>query len=194
MDKTGTLTMDHAIVVNHLDSWGSPKEKVLRFAFLNSYFKTDQKYPLDDAILAFVYTNGYRFQPSKYRKIDEIPFDFIRRRVSVILETEFNADGRNGHVLERIMVTKGALEEIMKVCSFIDHISKGTMTTFTSEDHSRILNIGEELSNQGLRILGVAMKRLEMVCPDHFFGSVFLLCCFLYVIMSSIVSMFPELG
>lgn len=194
MDKTGTLTMDHAIVVNHLDSWGSPKEKVLRFAFLNSYFKTDQKYPLDDAILAFVYTNGYRFQPSKYRKIDEIPFDFIRRRVSVILETEFNAEGRNGHVLERIMVTKGALEEIMKVCSFIDHISKGTMTTFTSEDHSRILNIGEELSNQGLRILGVAMKRLEMVCPDHFFGSVFLLCCFLYVIMSSIVSMFPELG
>ncbi|OAY35775.1 hypothetical protein MANES_12G129300v8 [Manihot esculenta] len=166
MDKTGTLTMDHAIVVNHLDSWGSPKEKVLRFAFLNSYFKTDQKYPLDDAILAFVYTNGYRFQPSKYRKIDEIPFDFIRRRVSVILETEFNADGRNGHVLERIMVTKGALEEIMKVCSFIDHISKGTMTTFTSEDHSRILNIGEELSNQGLRILGVAMKRLEMERSD----------------------------
>ena len=88
--------MNHAIIVNHLDSWGSPQEKVLRFAFLNSYFKTDQKYPLDDAILAYVFTNRYRFQPSKWSKIDEIPFDFIRRRVSVILETESNASqGRN---------------------------------------------------------------------------------------------------
>ncbi|XP_058010336.1 uncharacterized protein LOC110648124 isoform X2 [Hevea brasiliensis] len=166
MDKTGTLTMNRAIVVNHLDSWGSPNEEVLRFAFLNSYFKTDQKYPLDDAILAFVYTNGYRFKPSKYRKIDEIPFDFIRRRVSVILETGYNAEGRNLQALERIMVTKGALEEIMKACSFIDHVVRGTMTTFSSEDYRRILNMGEEFGNQGLRIIGVAMKRLEMERSD----------------------------
>ncbi|EEF28822.1 mg(2+)-transporting atpase bacteria, putative [Ricinus communis] len=166
MDKTGTLTMNRAIVVNHLDSWGSPKEKVLRFAFLNSYFKTDQKYPLDDAILAFAYTNGYRFQPSKYRKIDEIPFDFTRRRVSVILETESDAKGRNSQVLDRYMVTKGALEEIMKVCSFIDHVDRGTMTTFSSEDYRRILNMGEDLSDQGLRIIGVAIKRLGMQRSD----------------------------
>lgn len=155
--------MNRAIVVSHLDCWGSSNEEVLRFAFLNSYFKTDQKYPLDDAILAFVYTNGYRFQPSKWSKIDEIPFDFIRRRVSVILETKSNAKGRNSQVLDRLIVTKGALEEVMKICSFIDHVDKGAIRTFSTEDYQRILNMGEELSNQGLRIIGVAIKRLEMV-------------------------------
>lgn len=165
IDKTGTLTMDHAIIVNHLDSWGSPQEKVLRFAFLNSYFKTDQKYPLDDAILAYVFTNGYRFQPSKWSKIDEIPFDFIRRRVSVILETESNASqGRNSHTCDRFMITKGALEEVMRVCSFIDNVDGSEIVTFSSEDYQRILNMGEELSNRGLRIIGVAIKRLQMVC------------------------------
>ncbi|KAF2292967.1 hypothetical protein GH714_034341 [Hevea brasiliensis] len=145
MDKTGTLTMNRAIVVNHLDSWGSPNEEVLRFAFLNSYFKTDQKYPLDDAILAFVYTNGYRFKPSKYRKIDEIPFDFIRRRVSVILKLD--------------TMQKAEISKLLRG-------SWGTMTTFSSEDYRRILNMGEEFSNQGLRIIGVAMKRLEMERSD----------------------------
>ncbi|KAH8508608.1 hypothetical protein H0E87_010645 [Populus deltoides] len=163
IDKTGTLTMNHAIIVNHLDSWGSPQEKVLRFAFLNSYFKTDQKYPLDDAILAYVFTNGYRFQPSKWSKIDEIPFDFIRRRVSVILETESNASqGRNSHTCDRFMITKGALEEVMRVCSFIDNVDGSELVTFSSEDYQRILNMGEELSNRGLRIIGVAIKRLQM--------------------------------
>ncbi|XP_034890160.1 uncharacterized protein [Populus alba] len=165
IDKTGTLTMNHAIIVNHLDSWGSPQEKVLRFAFLNSYFKTDQKYPLDDAILAYVFTNGYRFQPSKWSKIDEIPFDFIRRRVSVILETESNASqGRSSQTCDRFMITKGALEEVMRVCSFIENVDGGEIVTFSSEDYQRILNMGEELSNRGLRIIGVAIKRLQMVC------------------------------
>ncbi|KAJ4850493.1 hypothetical protein Tsubulata_011955 [Turnera subulata] len=160
MDKTGTLTMNHAIVNSHLDSWGLPKEDVLHFAFLNSYFKTDQKYPLDDAILAYVYTNGYRFQPSKWRKLDEIPFDFMRRRVSIILETESNAQGGNSPMF-RFTVTKGALEEVMKICSFIDQPRIGAVGIFSPEDRRRILRMGEELSNQGLRIIGVAAKRLE---------------------------------
>ncbi|XP_022740163.1 uncharacterized protein LOC111292182 [Durio zibethinus] len=161
IDKTGTLTMNRAIMVNHLDSWGSPKEKVLHFAFLNSYFKSDQKYPLDDAILAFVYTNGYRFQPSKWRKIDEIPFDFMRRRVSVILETESNPRGRNSQPFSRFMITKGALEEVMKVCSYVEHVDRGEITAFSEEDHPRILNVVEELSNEGLRVIGVAIKNLQ---------------------------------
>ncbi|KAK6258826.1 hypothetical protein SCA6_013300 [Theobroma cacao] len=160
IDKTGTLTMNRAIMVNHLDSWGSPREKVLRFAFLNSYFKSDQKYPLDDAILAFVYTNGYRFQPSKWKKIDEIPFDFMRRRVSVILETESNPEGRNSQPCYRFMITKGALEEVMKVCSYVEHIDRGEITAFFAEDQHRILNVVEELSNEGLRVIGVAIKNL----------------------------------
>ncbi|KAJ8769565.1 hypothetical protein K2173_005168 [Erythroxylum novogranatense] len=162
IDKTGTLTMNRAIVVDHLDSTGSKRENVLHFAFLNSYFKTDQKYPLDDAILAYVYTNGYRFQPSKWKKVNELPFDFIRRRVSVILKTESNAVGRITPIFDQFMVTKGALEEVMKVCSFIDHADRDTVTAFSPEDYQRILNMGEELSNQGLRIIGVAIKRLAL--------------------------------
>ncbi|XP_038692776.1 magnesium-transporting ATPase, P-type 1-like isoform X2 [Tripterygium wilfordii] len=161
IDKTGTLTMNRAIVIDHIDGWGSSKEKVLQFVFLNSYFKTEQKYPLDDAILAFVYTNGYRFKPSKWRKKDEIPFDFIRRRVSVILETVSTVE-RSSPFLDTLVVTKGALEEVMKVCSFIEHIDTGAVTTFSSEDYHRIRNMEEELSNDGLRIIGVAVKRLRM--------------------------------
>ena len=153
--------MNHAIMVNHLDSWGSPREKVLRFAFLNSYFKSDQKDPLDDAILAFVYTNGYRFQPSKWRKIDEIPFDFMRRKVSVILETESNPKGRNSQPFYRFMITKGALEEVMKVCSYVEHVDRGEITALSAEDYYRILNVVEELSNEGLRVIGVAVKNLQ---------------------------------
>lgn len=168
IDKTGTLTMNRAIVVSHLNSWGSAKEKVLRFAFLNSYFKTDQKYPLDDAILAFVYTNGYKFQPSKWNKIDEIPFDFVRRKVSVILETESHAKGRNNRqVFDRFMVTKGALVEVLKVCSFVEHVDGDTVIELSSEIYQRILNMSEDLSNQGLRVIGVAIKRLEKVRPNH---------------------------
>lgn len=165
--------MNRAIMVNHLDSWGLPKEKVLRFAFLNAYFKTEQKYPLDDAILAYVYTNGYRFQPSKWKKIDEIPFDFTRRRVSVILETELNPKEDSYQSLERFVVTKGALEEIINLCCFIDHIDQDAITTFSLEDQQRILNMGEELSYEGLRVIGVAVKRLQRVC-DLFQLSYFL--------------------
>ncbi|XP_057491005.1 uncharacterized protein LOC130776814 [Actinidia eriantha] len=161
IDKTGTLTMNSAMMVNHFDSWGSPKEKVLCFGFLNSYFKTEQKYPLDDAILAYVYTNGYRFQPSKWRTIDEIPFDFTRRRVSVILETELNAQDRSSPFLNRIVITKGALVEVIKICSFVEHIDRGEIATLSLEDHQRILNMEEELSNDGLRVIGVAMKSLD---------------------------------
>ncbi|TYI56826.1 hypothetical protein E1A91_D11G239300v1 [Gossypium mustelinum] len=161
IDKTGTLTMNRAIMVNHLDSWGAPREKVLHFAFLNSYFKSDQKYPLDDAILAFVYTNGYRFQPSKWRKTDEIPFDFMRRRVSVILETESNPEGRNIQPFYRFIITKGALEDVLKVCSYVENVDMGEITAVSAEHHHRILNVVEELRNEGLRIIGVAIKNLQ---------------------------------
>jgi Mg2+-importing ATPase len=62
------------------------------------------------------------------------------------------------------MITKGALEEVMRVCSFIDNVDGSEIVTFSSEDYQRILNMGEELSNRGLRIIGVAIKRLQMVC------------------------------
>lgn len=152
--------MNHAIMVNHLDCRGLPQEKVLRYAFFNSYFKSDQKYPLDDAILAFVYSNGFRFQPSKWRKIDEIPFDFIRRRVSIILETE----DKHSQFFGRFLVTKGALLEVLRVCSFIENFDKDEISPFSSDDYQRILNLSEDLSNEGLRVIAVAIRKLKMVC------------------------------
>ncbi|XP_043714150.1 magnesium-transporting ATPase, P-type 1-like isoform X2 [Telopea speciosissima] len=161
MDKTGTLTMDRAIMVHHFDSWSLPKEKVLRFAFLNSYFKTELKNPVDDAILAYVYTSGYRFDPSKWRKIDEITFDFIRRRVSVIIETDLNTNNGNNRITDRFMITKGALEEVVKVCCFVEHIDRGVTLPLSLEDYERIIQLGEQLSNDGLRVLGVATKKIK---------------------------------
>lgn len=166
IDKTGTLTMNHAVMVNHLDGWGLPRESVLRFAFINAYFKTEQRYPLDAAILAYVYTNGYRFQPSKWKKIDEIPFDFTRRMVSVIVETEMETKDKSFQNVDRLVITKGALEEVIRPCSFINNMDRGEITTFSMEDQQRVLNTAEELSNEGLRVIGVAMKRLNMQTGD----------------------------
>ncbi|OVA20887.1 Cation-transporting P-type ATPase [Macleaya cordata] len=162
IDKTGTLTMDRVIMVHHLDSWGLPKERVLRFAFLNSYFKTELRNPVDEAILAYVYTNGYRFEPSKWKKRDEIPFDFIRRRISVIIETDLKTNDRNHPHLStsKLLVTKGALEEVIKLCNFIDHADSGAALPLSLEEQQKILHMGEELSNDGLRVLGVAIRRL----------------------------------
>ncbi|GMH05920.1 hypothetical protein Nepgr_007760 [Nepenthes gracilis] len=162
IDKTGTLTMNRVVMVSHIDSSGLLNEEVLRFAFLNAYFKTEQKNPLDDAVLAYVYTNGYKFQQSRYIKLDEIPFDFERRRVSVILETVASAEDRKTQFIDRYVITKGALEEVISICKFVGHADSGGITSVSAEDYQRIQKMGEELSEDGLRVLGVAMKRLRM--------------------------------
>ncbi|MCL7029397.1 hypothetical protein MKW94_002505 [Papaver nudicaule] len=162
IDKTGTLTVDRVIMVHHLDSCGIPEERVLRFAFLNSYFKTEQRNPVDEAILAYVYTSGYRFEPAKWKKIDEIPFDFTRKRVSVIIETETETWHRiHTHLItNKLVVTKGALEEVLHLCNFCDHAGSGLSLPLSVEDQHKILHMGEELCNDGLRVLGVALRRL----------------------------------
>nr|CAD1825138.1 unnamed protein product [Ananas comosus var. bracteatus] len=164
IDKTGTLTMDRVIMVHHLDAWGFSNEIILRFAFLNSYFKTELKGPIDDAILAYAYINGYRFQASSWRKIDEIPFNFTRRRMSVIVETSLSIkDDENSHSADiiRYVITKGALEETLNLCTSIKHVESDANVALTSEDRQRILRMNEELSNDGLRVLGVAMRRIS---------------------------------
>ncbi|CAI9109562.1 OLC1v1009406C1 [Oldenlandia corymbosa var. corymbosa] len=163
IDKTGTLTKNTAIMIDYLDCWGTPKEKLLNYAFLHAYFKTQQKHPLDDAIMAYAYANNFRFQPSKWSKIDEIPFDFTRRRVSVILEPKILDISWNTYFRGRVLITKGALEEVVKLCSFVEDDDGTNLSTFTVQDNERILNISEKLSSNGLRLLGVAIKRLETV-------------------------------
>lgn len=168
-DKTGTLTMDRVVMVHHLDSLGMSSDNILYFTFLNSYFQTGFKNPLDDAILAYVYTGGYKFEPTKWIRINELPFDFSRRRMSVILEEiNHNHVHRNKKPLvQRIMVTKGAYEEVLKVCSFFQKdIHDDSLEPLSSEEYQRLFNMGEELSNDGLRVIGVAKRKLKPVATE----------------------------
>lgn len=161
IDKTGTLTINCVTMSSYLDIWGLPKEDVLHFAFLNAYFKAEHKNPLDAAILSYAYMNGYRFQPSRWRKIGDFPFDFVRRIASVVLETDYREQGQSSKFQGQYMVTKGALEEMIRICHSIFHSDGAAIRPLSAEDFQRIQTMGEELSKSGLRVIGVAMKKLK---------------------------------
>ena len=112
-DKTGTLTQDHIVLERHVNVDGTEdkENRILRHAYFNSYFQTGLKNLMDRAILSHVKELGLESLSSSYKKVDEIPFDFTRRRMSVVVED------RNG---KRQIITKGAVEEMLTVCSFAD--------------------------------------------------------------------------
>jgi Mg2+-importing ATPase len=143
-DKTGTLTENRIKLVLHVDVEGNDNTKVLLYSFLNSQFQTGLKSPLDNAILAHkeVETKGFQ-------KVDEVPFDFVRRRVSVVVE-------RNR---ERIFIAKGAPEEIFKVCSYYELADLAF--DVTEEVRKRIEQKYYDLSSDGFRVLGVAYKKIK---------------------------------
>ncbi|KAK9132442.1 hypothetical protein Scep_011970 [Stephania cephalantha] len=99
-----------------------------------------------------------------WRKIKEIPFDFTRRRVSTIVETDTNSNKRDSHSdkTERLMVTKGALEKVLKVCSFVENVDTGASFPLSVGACQRIVQMEEELSHDGLQVIGVARKILRM--------------------------------
>jgi Mg2+-importing ATPase len=143
-DKTGTLTENRITLVLHVNLEGVEDEKVLLYSFLNSHFETGLKSPLDDAIL-----RHQEIDVRGYEKIDEIPFDFQRKRVSVVVE--FHG--------QRFIVTKGAPEEIVRVCSYcelVNHVFDIEHRTLT-----RIQRKYNQLSSEGFRVLGVSYKPLE---------------------------------
>lgn len=143
-DKTGTLTENRIRLVLHIDIDGEEDEKVLLYSFLNSYYQTGLRSPLDDAILAYrdVDIGGYR-------KVDEIPFDFVRKRISIVVEREG----------ERSLITKGAPEEILGICSRYE--LKDAVFDLTEEARARIERKYRDLSAEGLRVLAVAHKALR---------------------------------
>jgi len=142
-DKTGTLTENRIKLVLHIDASGAEDERVLLYSFLNSYHQTGLRSPLDEAIL------GYRdIDVSGYRKVDEIPFDFVRKRISIVVER----DGR------RMLITKGAPEEVLAICSKYE--LGGTVLDLMGDDRKRIEGKYWELSAEGFRVLGVAYKEL----------------------------------
>ncbi|MEM2248953.1 MAG: magnesium-translocating P-type ATPase [Candidatus Bathyarchaeia archaeon] len=149
-DKTGTLTENKIRLIFHVDVNGRESEKVLLYSYLNSYYQTGLRSPLDEAVLAYK-----NIDIAGYRKIDEIPFDFIRKRLSIVIE----------HEDQRYMITKGAPEEILKICLFYE--LDDVVSDLTEETRKKIEQKYLELSAEGYRVLGVAYKRLREYKPIY---------------------------
>lgn len=145
-DKTGTLTEDKIVLERYLDVKGDEDIRVLKHAFLNSYFQTGLKGSIDEAIIARAYKNGLENIVKDYKKIDEIPFDFTRRRLSIAVE------GQD----ENLLITKGAVEEILNICTTIDY--KNEISNITKEIKENIVKIARNLNKDGLRVIAVAQK------------------------------------
>jgi Mg2+-importing ATPase len=147
-DKTGTLTKGEMTLTSSLDAFGQPSEHPLALAFLNSKFETGIRSPLDTAIL-----KSERHETDGYRKCDEIPFDFNRRRLSIVVER----DGTNG--IERLLITKGAPEGILDLC---DAFEAGVETRARSpEALENARRKYQELCSQGFRVLAVAYRAVQ---------------------------------
>lgn len=147
-DKTGTLTEARIRLERHVDAQGRDDPRVLALAYLNSYFESGLKSPLDDAILAHE-----EIDVSAWRKIDEVPFDFERRRVSVLVE-------RAG---ARRLVVKGAPEDILRLCTHYAD-SAGTTVVLDEAAHARINALFDSLGEEGFRVLGIAWRDVPL---DH---------------------------
>ena len=148
-DKTGTLTRDKIILEYSLDVHGNEDERVLRHAFLNSWFQTGLKNLLDVAIVDHADDLDMLTLRRDYVKVDEIPFDFGRRRMSVVV-----AD----HLGKTRMITKGALEEMLAVCAWAEY--HGQVEPLTPKLREEILARTRRYNADGLRVLGVARKTL----------------------------------
>lgn len=146
-DKTGTLTLNKIIVEKHLDVHGDEDDRVLRHAYLNSYYQTGLRDLMDIAILEHGIEQGFNGLDKIYKKIDEIPFDFVRRRMSVVLESQGG---------KRQLVTKGAVEEILSICEYADY--KGEVIPLTDDIRQESMEIVKKINADGMRVLAVAQK------------------------------------
>ncbi len=145
-DKTGTLTEDKIVLEKYLDINGNEDIRILKHAFLNSYFQTGLKGSIDEAIINRALKTDLKEYTEKYKKIDEIPFDFSRRRLSVIV-----SDGT-----KKKLITKGAVEEILNICTFVDY--KGQVSPITKEIKENVKKISKSLNQDGLRVVAVCQK------------------------------------
>jgi len=151
-DKTGTLTQNRVILERHLDIHGNEDSQVLELAWLNSFHQTGLKNLLDVAVLEYADQLELVGKVQHYHKVDEIPFDFVRRRMSVIV--------RNGG--KNLLVCKGAIEEVLGLCAFADENAAAPegVVPFTDEMRRNVREITRDLNEDGLRALAVAYKEL----------------------------------
>ena len=151
-DKTGTLTQDKVVLEYHLNVNGDEDMRVLRHAYLNSYFQTGYKNLMDLAIIekteeAENQNRELTDLSEHYKKVDEIPFDFNRRRLSTVVE---DINGKTQ------MVTKGAIEEMLSICSYVE--CDGKVQELTDSLRKRIIKTVDDLNEKGFRALGIAQK------------------------------------
>ncbi len=155
-DKTGTLTQDKVLLARHTDVWGMASDDVLEYAYLNSYYQTGLKNLLDVAVLEHAEVYRELDVTTVFRLVDEIPFDFQRRRMSVVV-TEHDASHR--------LICKGAVEEVLHVCSLVRH---GVIDEpLTNGLLAQILEVTDSLNQEGLRVVAVAVKDLPAVDKDY---------------------------
>ena len=154
-DKTGTLTEDKIVLEKYLDINGDEDIRVLKHAFLNSYFQKGLKGNIDEAIISRGKEYNLNEVCKKYIKIDEIPFDFSRRRLSVVVSDDNQ---------KMQMITKGAVEEILNICSFVDY--KGQVSQITKEIKNNIKKISKNLNKDGFRVIAVCQKnKVDLSSP-----------------------------
>lgn len=145
-DKTGTLTEDKIVLEKYLNIEGNEDIRVLKHVFLNAYFQTGLRGNIDEAIIARGLKTDMGKFTEMYTKIDEVPFDFSRRRLSIAV-----TDGT-----KKQLITKGAVEEILNICTMAD--LNGNVTKLTSEIKQNIRRISKKLNEDGLRVLAVCQK------------------------------------
>jgi len=146
-DKTGTLTQDKIVLQRHLDPYGQESTDVLKYAYLNSFYQTGLKNLLDIAVIE----HGQELNPveigKNYHKFDEIPFDFERRRMSVVIEEM----GK-----QHVLICKGAVEEVLKACTQLK--VNDQVIAMDESTHKKVVDLQTELNSDGLRVIAVAYK------------------------------------
>lgn len=150
-DKTGTLTQDRVVLERHLDVLGRASEKVLQLAYLNSYYQTGLKNLLDVAVLQHAELEQGLHLATDYRLVDEIPFDFSRRRMSVAVETE---------KAEELLITKGAVEEMLRITSLVDVDRQ--LVPLKDELKEGALRMARELNEEGFRVIAVGYRKFPL--------------------------------
>ena len=145
-DKTGTLTEDKIVLEKYLNVNGEEDSNILKYAFINAYLQTGLKSNIDEAVVAKAKTVGIENSLKKYKKIDEIPFDFSRRCLSVAVEID-NKDE---------LITKGAVEEILNICTTFEY--KGQTEKLTNEKIENMRKICKNLNEEGFRVVAICKK------------------------------------
>ncbi len=152
-DKTGTLTEDKIVLQLYLNSDFKEDREILTYAYLNSYYSTGIKNLIDKAIISYAKNKGLLI--SRYQKIDEIPFDYERRKASVIVRDEDKV----------LMLTKGAIKEVLDSCNKIRH--QGKTIKLTNEFKDKILEKAKELNKEGMQVIALALKETKTISKSY---------------------------